>query len=260
LPEPKSSYLVEDDRTDEPIVQDLNGSSSLQVNVSDKGYPKSLKEARGHPIEQVISELNERTLSWKTRIIHYIKGKGNGEMLIDLIEKVPYKHAKEITIKATDGVTDITREQTPYDLAPKDRLRYDSIIKAVHIILLGLTFDIYTIINHYQTAKEIWDRVKELMEATENAIFMASISSARSLNDDTVTPTYDSNILSEVPHYDTYHDDVLNSDVQEMKYNEHFISHDDSYAEVMSDNNVISYAEYMVTIQDEVDHYVPPPV
>ncbi|GJY10901.1 hypothetical protein Tco_0379086 [Tanacetum coccineum] len=27
--------------------------------------------------------------------------------------------------------------------------------------------DIYTLINHYQTAKEIWDRVKELMEGTK---------------------------------------------------------------------------------------------
>ncbi|GJY55733.1 hypothetical protein Tco_0454848 [Tanacetum coccineum] len=62
LHEPKLSSLIEDDRIDEPMVQDLNGSSSLQVNVSDEGYPKSLKEARGHPIEQVIGELNERTL------------------------------------------------------------------------------------------------------------------------------------------------------------------------------------------------------
>ncbi|GKB61076.1 retrovirus-related pol polyprotein from transposon TNT 1-94, partial [Tanacetum coccineum] len=62
LPEPKSSPLVEDDRINEPIVQDLNGSPLLQVNVSDKGYPKGVKEARGHPIKQVIGELNERTL------------------------------------------------------------------------------------------------------------------------------------------------------------------------------------------------------
>nr|GEY15740.1 hypothetical protein [Tanacetum cinerariifolium] len=41
----------EHDRIDEPIVQDLNGSPSLQVNVSDKGYPKSLKEAKDHPID-----------------------------------------------------------------------------------------------------------------------------------------------------------------------------------------------------------------
>ncbi|GKB35748.1 retrovirus-related pol polyprotein from transposon TNT 1-94 [Tanacetum coccineum] len=33
----------EDDRINEPIVQDLNGSPSLQVNVSDEGYPKSIK-------------------------------------------------------------------------------------------------------------------------------------------------------------------------------------------------------------------------
>ncbi|GJT09966.1 integrase, catalytic region, zinc finger, CCHC-type containing protein [Tanacetum coccineum] len=67
FPEPKSSPSVEDDRIDETIVQNLNGSSSLQVNVLDEGYPKSLKEARGHPIEQVIGELNERTLRSKSK-------------------------------------------------------------------------------------------------------------------------------------------------------------------------------------------------
>ncbi|GKE02850.1 retrotransposon protein [Tanacetum coccineum] len=51
LPKPKSSLLVKDNRINEPIVQDLNGSPSLQVNVSDEVYPKSLKEARGHPKE-----------------------------------------------------------------------------------------------------------------------------------------------------------------------------------------------------------------
>ncbi|GJW60597.1 hypothetical protein Tco_0109932 [Tanacetum coccineum] len=67
LLEPKSSSSVEYDRINEPIVQDLNGSSSLQVNVSNEGYPKSVKEARGHPIESVIGELNERTLRSKKK-------------------------------------------------------------------------------------------------------------------------------------------------------------------------------------------------
>ncbi|GKA67365.1 hypothetical protein Tco_0767173 [Tanacetum coccineum] len=67
LPELKSSSLIEDDRINKLKVQDLNGSPSLQVNVSDEGYPKSLKEARGHPIKQVIGELNERTLRSKTK-------------------------------------------------------------------------------------------------------------------------------------------------------------------------------------------------
>nr|GEV70265.1 hypothetical protein [Tanacetum cinerariifolium] len=60
---PKSSPSVEDGKINEPIVQDLNGSPSSQVNFSFEGYPKSLKEARGHPIEQVIGKLNVRTLS-----------------------------------------------------------------------------------------------------------------------------------------------------------------------------------------------------
>nr|GEU34467.1 integrase, catalytic region, zinc finger, CCHC-type, peptidase aspartic, catalytic [Tanacetum cinerariifolium] len=62
LPKPKLSPSVEDDRNIEHIVQDLNGLSSLQVNVLNEGYPKSVKEVRGHPIEQVIGEFNEMTL------------------------------------------------------------------------------------------------------------------------------------------------------------------------------------------------------
>ncbi|GKD04384.1 hypothetical protein Tco_1179358, partial [Tanacetum coccineum] len=67
LPEPKSSPSVKDDRINETIVQDLNRSFSLQVNVSDEGYPKSVNEAIGHPIEQVIGELNDKTLRSKTK-------------------------------------------------------------------------------------------------------------------------------------------------------------------------------------------------
>nr|GEW33042.1 retrovirus-related Pol polyprotein from transposon TNT 1-94 [Tanacetum cinerariifolium] len=67
FPEPKLSSSIEDVRINEPIVQDLNGLPSLKVNVLKESYPKSLKEARGHPIEQVIGELNERTLMSKTK-------------------------------------------------------------------------------------------------------------------------------------------------------------------------------------------------
>nr|GEY37342.1 ribonuclease H-like domain-containing protein [Tanacetum cinerariifolium] len=52
LLEPKSSYSIEDDSYIETIVQNLFRSSSLEANAVEPGYPKSLKEARGHPIEQ----------------------------------------------------------------------------------------------------------------------------------------------------------------------------------------------------------------
>ncbi|GJV81986.1 hypothetical protein Tco_1517856 [Tanacetum coccineum] len=47
-------------------------------------------------------------------------GNENGEMLIDSIKNGSFKLAKEITVKADDGVTDITRKQTFDDLTPKD--------------------------------------------------------------------------------------------------------------------------------------------
>nr|GEX73780.1 hypothetical protein [Tanacetum cinerariifolium] len=89
-------------------------------------------------------------------------------------------------------------------------------------------------------------------EATASAIFIASLAPVGSLITETIGLTFDSNTFSEVPHYDTYHDDVLNYVVQEIKYNEHTVSHDDSYTELTSDINVISYAEYMVTIEDDL--------
>ncbi|GJY24354.1 hypothetical protein Tco_0398012, partial [Tanacetum coccineum] len=96
-------------------------------------------------------------------------------------------------------------------------------------------------------------------EATASEIVMESLSHTGSINGDTVGPPYDSKILSEVPHYDTYHEnDVHNPIVQETEYSKHLVSNNDSYDELTSDNNVISYANYVVTIENDVAQYVPP--
>ncbi|GJV77229.1 hypothetical protein Tco_1508813 [Tanacetum coccineum] len=42
----------EDDRINEPLIQDPVSSPSLESNASESDYPKSVIEARGHPIEQ----------------------------------------------------------------------------------------------------------------------------------------------------------------------------------------------------------------
>ncbi|GJY75919.1 hypothetical protein Tco_0481035 [Tanacetum coccineum] len=107
--------------------------------------------------------------------------------------------------------------------------------------------------------KEIDDYYDD--EATTNAIFMANLSPVGSINDDTVEPHYDSDILSEVPRYDTYHEsDVLKSDRQEMECIENIVFNNKAYDELTSNNNVISYVDYMVTIDNNEDKYVPPPV
>ncbi|GJV51673.1 hypothetical protein Tco_1447414 [Tanacetum coccineum] len=96
-------------------------------------------------------------------------------------------------------------------------------------------------------------------EATANTIFMAKFCPVGSLIDDTVAPRYDSDTLYEVSHYDTYHDsDVLNSNIQELGYIENIVSNNDSYDELKGNNDVISYTDYMLTIGNDEDNYVPP--
>ncbi|GKE52848.1 hypothetical protein Tco_1488004, partial [Tanacetum coccineum] len=45
--------------------------------------------------------------------------------------------------------------------------RYNADIRATNILLKGLPKDIYTLINHYTDAKDIWDYVKMLLEGSE---------------------------------------------------------------------------------------------
>ncbi|GKE66080.1 hypothetical protein Tco_1520241 [Tanacetum coccineum] len=50
----------------------------------------------------------------------------------------------------------------------QQRIRlYNTDIQATNILLQGLLKDIYTLINHYTDAKDIWDNVKMLLEGPE---------------------------------------------------------------------------------------------
>nr|GEV91590.1 hypothetical protein [Tanacetum cinerariifolium] len=81
-------------------------------------------------------------------------------------------------------------------------------------------------------------------EAIASVIFMTSLSPSGSINGDIIGLTYDLDILSEVPHYNTYHENnMLNPVVQEMEHSQHLCPNNDSYDELTSDNNVISYAD-----------------
>ncbi|GJV06255.1 hypothetical protein Tco_1343911 [Tanacetum coccineum] len=53
------------------------------------------------------------------------------------------------------------------DFTPEEIDRYKADIRATNILLQGLPKDIYTLINHYTNAKDIWDNVKMLLESFE---------------------------------------------------------------------------------------------
>nr|GEV82080.1 retrovirus-related Pol polyprotein from transposon TNT 1-94 [Tanacetum cinerariifolium] len=153
------------------------------------------------------------------------------------------------------------RPQVYSELSPKEKDRYNADIRATNILLQGLLKDIYTLINHYTDAKDIWDNVKMLLEGgqdnavdedvdeqpapTAQTMFMENLSSADPVYDE-VGPSYDSNILSEVHDQDHYQDVVC-------KHHEVHEIHDDvqpnyvvnSHDDYTSDSNMIPYDQYV---------------
>ncbi|GJT94545.1 hypothetical protein Tco_1090063 [Tanacetum coccineum] len=74
--------------------------------------------------------------------------------------------------------------------------------------------------------------------STAKAVLMANLSS------------YGSDVLSEVPHSENTHTDMLNQSVQEMSYSEqtHLVNYPEN--EITSDSNIISYSQYLLETQN----------
>nr|GEY57297.1 RNA-directed DNA polymerase, eukaryota [Tanacetum cinerariifolium] len=83
----------------------------------------------------------------------------------------PYKMGtvREILAESTEGAPQFGPERSRVysDLTPEEKDRYNANIRATNILLQGLPKDIYTLINHYTDAKDIWDNVKMLLEGSE---------------------------------------------------------------------------------------------
>nr|GEX07101.1 hypothetical protein [Tanacetum cinerariifolium] len=76
---------------------------------------------------------------------------------------------REPLAEGTEGAPHLGPEQPRVysNLSPEEKDRYNADIRATNILLQGLPKDIYTLINHYTDAKEIWDNVKMLLEGSE---------------------------------------------------------------------------------------------
>ncbi|GJY58931.1 hypothetical protein Tco_0458823 [Tanacetum coccineum] len=53
------------------------------------------------------------------------------------------------------------------ELTEQEKLQDDCDVQALNIVLQGLPPNVYSLVNHCQAAKDIWDRVKLLMQGTE---------------------------------------------------------------------------------------------
>nr|GEX88936.1 reverse transcriptase domain-containing protein [Tanacetum cinerariifolium] len=91
-------------------------------------------------------------------------GKENRVNILKSIDGGPYQMGKirEPLAEGTKGAPHLgpKRPQVYSDLSPEEKDRYTADIQAINILLQGLPKDIYTLINHYIDAKDIWDNYK----------------------------------------------------------------------------------------------------
>nr|GFB35294.1 integrase, catalytic region, zinc finger, CCHC-type, peptidase aspartic, catalytic [Tanacetum cinerariifolium] len=109
--------------------------------------------------------------SWQQRIRLYCQAKDNGVNMLMSIDEGPYKLGtfRETLAKSTEGTPQFGQERPRVysDLNSEEKDRYNANIWATNILLQGLPKDIYTLINHYTNAKDIWDNVKMLLDGSE---------------------------------------------------------------------------------------------
>ncbi|GKE30055.1 hypothetical protein Tco_1445439 [Tanacetum coccineum] len=78
-------------------------------------------------------------------------------MILELVENGPL-------IWLTVEENEVTRINKYAELAAAEKIQADYDIKATNIILQGLPADIYSLVNHYRVAKDLWERVQLLMQ------------------------------------------------------------------------------------------------
>ncbi|GJV87833.1 retrovirus-related pol polyprotein from transposon TNT 1-94 [Tanacetum coccineum] len=109
--------------------------------------------------------------SWQQRIRLYCRGKDNGINILKSIDEGPFQMGttREIIDEGTEGPINLgpERPRVYSELSQEEKDRYNADIRATNIILQGLPKDIYSLINHYTDAKDIWDNVKMLLEGSE---------------------------------------------------------------------------------------------
>ncbi|GJQ90657.1 retrovirus-related pol polyprotein from transposon TNT 1-94 [Tanacetum coccineum] len=105
--------------------------------------------------------------SWQ-RIHLYCRGKENGVNILKSINEGPFQMGtfRETLAEGNECALHLGPELPLVysDLSPEDKERYNAGIRATNILLQGLPKYIYTLINHYTDAKDIWDNVKMLLE------------------------------------------------------------------------------------------------
>ncbi|GKC69141.1 retrovirus-related pol polyprotein from transposon TNT 1-94, partial [Tanacetum coccineum] len=112
-------------------------------------------------------ELADRTVKYPKRIAK----NDNGENIMKSINEGPFYMGtvSDVIAAGTEGAVQQgpIRARVLNDLSAEEKERYKADIRATNILLQGIPKDIYSLINHYTDAKDIWDNVKMILEGSE---------------------------------------------------------------------------------------------
>ncbi|GJT21923.1 hypothetical protein Tco_0891860 [Tanacetum coccineum] len=97
--------------------------------------------------------------SWKSRTELYMMNRPHGRMILASVEKGPL-------VWPTITVDGVTRPKEYTELTPAETIQADCDIKAINIILQGLPTEIYALVSQHRVAKDIWEKIKLLMQGT----------------------------------------------------------------------------------------------
>ncbi|GKF89375.1 hypothetical protein Tco_0263338, partial [Tanacetum coccineum] len=96
---------------------------------------------------------------WKSIMELYMMNRTHRRMILAPVEKGPLVWPS-IT---EDGVTKLKEY---IELTPAEAIRADCDIKAINIILQGLPTEIYSLVSQHRVAKDLWEKIKLLMQGT----------------------------------------------------------------------------------------------
>ncbi|GJX70468.1 hypothetical protein Tco_0307639 [Tanacetum coccineum] len=117
--------------------------------------------------------------SWKSRMELYMMNRPHGRMILASVEKGPF-------IWPSITMEGVTRLKEYAELTPAEAIQADCYIKAINIILQSLPTKIYALVSQHRVAKDLWEKIKLLMQGTNGSDALIEVHNPNNLTYDLI--------------------------------------------------------------------------
>nr|GEW94069.1 hypothetical protein [Tanacetum cinerariifolium] len=135
-----------------------NGTGHIARNCT---QPKRPQNSEYYKDKMLLMQAQENEVDLETEQLLFLAG-GQDNAFDDDVDEQP---VQDLALNLDNY--GLKRPRVYFDLSSKEKDRYNADIRATNILLQRFPKYIYTLINHYTDAKDIWDNVKMLLEGSE---------------------------------------------------------------------------------------------